>query len=341
MPCVFGLQIREPRAPGHLQRYRQRPHTQLERHIPPFVKKLHNSPPPPFTNCLLFAPLLRNPKRAREPLKLIQVVVYGFLPLLLGLPTLLAAVAGRHQQKCERNEPEKLQRRKDRLNGAPEERRYFFGLGAPPHLSPLPPGDSPLSPLTRLKRKCRRVMEGSSSSTSKQQQLPLSGRLQRLKFMQRAKAREEALEQKQEGEVERALNESHWMLAAPGHGMAVAALSRKSVLVIMEGDPKPSAPLGRMSFQNFNPAVENMVEELELRLPSLGEGMLTSNKEASEEDSSKSQPEDEESGAAAPAAVYANDGSLRKKVKMENTVVVETGVTTTTFVSRYCSKVSR
>ncbi len=66
------------------------------------------------------------------------------------------------------------------------------------------------------------------------------------------------------------MNESHWMLAAPGHGMAVAALSRKSVLVIMEGDPKPSAPLGRMSFQNFNPAVENMVEELELRLPSLG-----------------------------------------------------------------------
>ncbi|CAK9858869.1 unnamed protein product [Sphagnum jensenii] len=112
-------------------------------------------------------------------------------------------------------------------------------------------------------------MEGSSSSTSKQQQLPLSGRLQGLKFMQRAKAREEALEQKQEGELERALNESHWMLAAPGHDMAVAALSRKWVLVIMEGDPKPSAPLGRMSFQNFNPAVEKMVEELELRLPSL------------------------------------------------------------------------
>jgi hypothetical protein len=113
-------------------------------------------------------------------------------------------------------------------------------------------------------------MEGSSSSsTSKQQQLPLSERLQGLKFMQRAKAREEALEQKQEGEVERALNESHWMLAAPGHGMAVAALSRKWVLVIMEGDPKPSAPLGRMSFQNFNPAVENMVKELELRLPNL------------------------------------------------------------------------
>jgi M-phase phosphoprotein-6 len=106
-------------------------------------------------------------------------------------------------------------------------------------------------------------MEGSSSSTSKQQQLPLSGRLQGLKFMQRAKAREEALEQKQEGEVERALNESHWMLAAPGRD------TRKWVLVIMEGDPKPSAPLGRMSFQNFNPAVENMVEELELRLPSL------------------------------------------------------------------------
>lgn len=63
--------------------------------------------------------------------------------------------------------------------------------------------------------------------------------------------------------------------------------------------------------------------------------MLTSNKEASEEDSLKSQPEDEESGAAAPAAVvYANDGSLKKKLKMENTLVVETGVTTTTFVSR-------
>ncbi len=62
--------------------------------------------------------------------------------------------------------------------------------------------------------------------------------------------------------------------------------------------------------------------------------MLASNKEASEEDSLKSHPEDEESGTAAPAAVYANDGSLRKKLKMENTVVVETGLTTTTFVSR-------
>jgi hypothetical protein len=76
---------------------------------------------------LLFAPLLRKPKRAREPFKPIEAGVYGFLPLLLGLPTLPTAAVGRHQQKCERNEPKKLQRRKDRLNGAPEERRYFLG----------------------------------------------------------------------------------------------------------------------------------------------------------------------------------------------------------------------
>ncbi len=121
MPCVFGLQIREPSAPGHLQQYRQRPHTQLERHIPPFVKKLHNTPPPPFTSCLtLRSPPLRNPKRAREPLKPIQVVVYGFLPLLLGLPTQPTAAAGRRQQKCERNEPKSCRKEKtasmERLN---------------------------------------------------------------------------------------------------------------------------------------------------------------------------------------------------------------------------------
>ncbi len=101
-------------------------------------------------------------------------------------------------------------------------------------------------------------MEGSLPS-SKQQLL--SGRLQGLKFMQRARNREAVLQKQQQEEEESTVeDDSHWV--APGHNTAAA--SRKCV-VIVEGDPKPSATLGRMSFQNFNPAVEKIVEEVEMR----------------------------------------------------------------------------
>lgn len=78
------------------------------------------------------------------------------------------------------------------------------------------------------------------------------GRLSGLKFMQRAKIREEELK-KEEPE---AADESHWV--TPG-----ASSSRCKVIV--EGDPKPGALIGRMSFQNCNPAVEKFVEEVQAR----------------------------------------------------------------------------
>lgn len=93
-----------------------------------------------------------------------------------------------------------------------------------------------------------------AASTSMQ---GLSGRLQGLKFMQRARAREEIL-QKQAAE-ETVEDDSHWV--APGQE---AGASGKCV-VIVEGDPKPGALLGRMSFQNFNPSVEKIVGEVEER----------------------------------------------------------------------------
>jgi rRNA-processing protein FCF1 len=169
-------------------------------------------------------------------------------------------------------------------------------------------------------------MEGSLPS-SKQQLL--SGRLQGLKFMQRARKREEALQKQQQEEEESSVeDDSHWV--APGHNTAAA--SRKCV-VIVEGDPKPSATLGRMSFQNFNPAVEKIVEEVEMRRQNLRQGMSTANGEMSRELSTKSQQEKESAAAAAAAAVYANDEPLRKKLKTEKIVVVKTEAATTAVMT--------
>lgn len=165
-------------------------------------------------------------------------------------------------------------------------------------------------------------MEGSLPS-SKQQLL--SGRLQGLKFMQRARKREEALQKQQQEEEESSVeDDSHWV--APGHNTAAA--SRKCV-VIVEGDPKPSATLGRMSFQNFNPAVEKIVEEVEMRRQKLRQGMSTPNGEMSRELSTKSQQQEKESA----AAVYANDEPLRKKLKTEKIVVVKTEAATTAVMT--------
>jgi len=80
----------------------------------------------------------------------------------------------------------------------------------------------------------------------------VTGRLSGLKFMQRAKIREEELKK----EVPEAADDSHWV--TPG-----ASSSRCKVIV--EGDPKPGALIGRMSFQNCNPAVEKFVEEVQAR----------------------------------------------------------------------------
>ncbi|WJX74449.1 hypothetical protein P8452_58101 [Trifolium repens] len=78
----------------------------------------------------------------------------------------------------------------------------------------------------------------------------LSSVLKNLKFMQRAAAREEKPE-KVEEEVK------HDAGSTP-------TVSRKCV-VIVEGDPRPGAFKGRMSFQSFNPTVDKLNEE-EVRL---------------------------------------------------------------------------
>lgn len=82
-----------------------------------------------------------------------------------------------------------------------------------------------------------------------------SNGLQHLKFMQRARQREDAIKKAEEEEV--AIDDSHWV--APGH----LGASGKGCVVIMEGDPKPGALLGRMSFQNCNSSIDKLVEEVE------------------------------------------------------------------------------
>lgn len=85
----------------------------------------------------------------------------------------------------------------------------------------------------------------------------VSGRLSGLKFMQRAKIREDEFKKQEADEAgEMLVDESHWVTPA-------AATSRCKVIV--EGDPKPGALIGRMSFQNFNPTVERIVEEVQAR----------------------------------------------------------------------------
>ncbi|XP_024397793.1 uncharacterized protein [Physcomitrium patens] len=85
----------------------------------------------------------------------------------------------------------------------------------------------------------------------------VSNRLSGLRFMQRAKIREDELKrQEAEAAGSAAVDDSHWVTPA-------ASASRCKV--IFEGDPKPGAIIGRMSFQSFNPSVDRIVEEVEAR----------------------------------------------------------------------------
>eukprot|EP00249_Psilotum_nudum_P037043 c9351_g1_i1 orf=122-700(+) len=86
--------------------------------------------------------------------------------------------------------------------------------------------------------------------------LPSDG-LQHLKFMQRARQKEELAARVNEEEP--AINENHWIVPADK-----SRFSQNKCVVIMEGDPKPGALLGRMSFQNFNSDVDKLAEEAEL-----------------------------------------------------------------------------
>ena len=87
----------------------------------------------------------------------------------------------------------------------------------------------------------------------------VTGRLAGLKFMQRAKIREEELKKQEAEEVGLAsADDIHWVTPA-------AATSSSRCKVIVEGDPKPGAVIGRMSFQNCNPTVERIVEEVQAR----------------------------------------------------------------------------
>ncbi|KAL2642977.1 hypothetical protein R1flu_010564 [Riccia fluitans] len=69
-------------------------------------------------------------------------------------------------------------------------------------------------------------------------------RLGHLKFMQRAKLREEEKSKQQETQD----NGDQWVSDRKPLG--------SSCVVIVEGDPKPSSTSGRMSFRSFNPSFE-------------------------------------------------------------------------------------
>lgn len=82
----------------------------------------------------------------------------------------------------------------------------------------------------------------------------ISSTLKNLKFMQRAALREEKPKIEEEVKPDVSVGTSF-------------AVSRKCV-VIMEGDPRPGALKGRMSFQSFNPKVDKLnEEEARLRQP--------------------------------------------------------------------------
>jgi len=71
----------------------------------------------------------------------------------------------------------------------------------------------------------------------------LSSTIKNLKFMQRARQKEELVKKEEE-------------VIPPTSG------NRKCV-VIMEGDPTPGAVIGRMSFQNCNPSIDKLKDEAE------------------------------------------------------------------------------
>ncbi|XP_034687309.1 uncharacterized protein LOC117915742 isoform X1 [Vitis riparia] len=72
----------------------------------------------------------------------------------------------------------------------------------------------------------------------------LSSTLKNLKFMQRANQKEE--KSKKEEEVK------------PEDNFFSPNTVKRKCVVIMEGDPHPGATKGRMSFQNFNPAIDKL-----------------------------------------------------------------------------------
>ncbi|XP_061368488.1 uncharacterized protein LOC133311449 [Gastrolobium bilobum] len=80
----------------------------------------------------------------------------------------------------------------------------------------------------------------------------LSSTLKNLKFMQRAALREERT--KKEDDVK------------PARNFPINSNVTRKCVVIIEGDPHPSALKGRMSFQSFNPSVDKLNDEEEARL---------------------------------------------------------------------------
>lgn len=82
----------------------------------------------------------------------------------------------------------------------------------------------------------------------------LSSSLRKLKFMQRAIQREEMMKKQGEEEVKIDVGVGGFIFTS-----AVASQLSNCVIVI-EGDPKPAAIRGRMSFKGFNPLIEKLNE---------------------------------------------------------------------------------
>ncbi|CAH9109231.1 unnamed protein product [Cuscuta epithymum] len=93
----------------------------------------------------------------------------------------------------------------------------------------------------------------------------LSSTLKNLKFMQRASNNGEGKAKQAEDSM-------------PGGNLPSSSAPKRCV-VIMEGDPHPGARKGRMSFQNFNPAIDKLNED----------GVKPSKSEASETTSGTSE----------------------------------------------------
>ncbi|GAB2285800.1 hypothetical protein Dimus_020239 [Dionaea muscipula] len=77
----------------------------------------------------------------------------------------------------------------------------------------------------------------------------LSSTLRNLKFMQRATQKEE---KPKEEEEER---------KPDGNFLSPGIVLNKKCIVIVEGDPRPASAKGRMSFRNFNPAIDKLNDE--------------------------------------------------------------------------------
>lgn len=99
----------------------------------------------------------------------------------------------------------------------------------------------------------------------------LSSTLKNLKFMQRASNNREEKAKEPEDVLP--------------DGIFPSSSAPKRCVVIMEGDPHPGAIKGRMSFQNFNPAIDKLNEE-ELKL-SKPEASETSSRTTSEINSNR------------------------------------------------------